>query len=280
MAALAAAELGFSVDYTSEGAVFRVPEHSAEAVRRELAEYERVNRGWPPESVPDMALRTAREDPLSGVLLPLLLVLGAVWTGAYAKGVPVFDRGVAATAAVHDGEFWRLITALTLHADLVHALGNAVCLAFLVPPLVRRFGAGSAWCLVLLSGVLGNAVAVALRDPFVVSLGASTAAFGALGYLAADRIAYWTRAPRADFRRNWRRAGAALVGALGVLSFLGTGARSDLGAHAFGFLWGLGLGIPVSRWTRSVAPGWAQVLAGGTAAGVVVLAWAVAAFLG
>jgi membrane associated rhomboid family serine protease len=40
------------------------------------------------------------------------------------------------------GAFRRAVTALTLHADVIHVTGNALAVAVLLPALVKQFGAG------------------------------------------------------------------------------------------------------------------------------------------
>src|SRR5712691_574839 len=69
--------------------------------------------------------------------------------------------------------------------------------------------------LVLLSGVAGTFAAAGLPRQNFVSIGASTAAFGALGSLAA-------------LPRHRRRAWIPLGGGLALLAFLGTSKRADL----------------------------------------------------
>src|SRR5438034_425376 len=67
-----------------------------------------------------------------------------------------------------------------------------------------------------------------------VSIGASTAVFGALGALAA-------------FPQHRRRAWVPLGAGLALLAFLGTSKRADLAGHLCGFVAGLLLGAVASR---------------------------------
>ena len=50
------------------------------------------------------------------------------------------------------------MTALCLHADIPHALGNALIATYLVGAVCRQFGAGVGIALILLSGAIGNAL--------------------------------------------------------------------------------------------------------------------------
>src|SRR5229473_2344802 len=56
----------------------------------------------------------------------LLLLWSFTVTGTPAAGSPWFERGAAAAGRILAGEPWRAVTALTLHADVVHVVGNAV----------------------------------------------------------------------------------------------------------------------------------------------------------
>ena len=52
--------------------------------------------------------------------------------------------GSAASAAILHGEWWRTITAMTLHADLLHLFGNAVASLIFVGAVESR-GWGPGW---------------------------------------------------------------------------------------------------------------------------------------
>jgi membrane associated rhomboid family serine protease len=184
-------------------------------------------------------LRRERVHPItgavaSGVAFSLALVAMYVRMGPESPGSPWIDRGSADAAAILRGEWWRAVTALTLHADAGHVAGNAVMGGLLLALLARSLGPGVASAVMLLSGVAGTFLAAALRRQDFVSIGASTAVFGALGALAA--------LPR-DSRRVWM----PVIGGLALLSFLGTAKRADVTGHLCGFVSGLLVGAAVSR---------------------------------
>ena len=168
-----------------------------------------------------------------GVAFSLALLMMYVRTGPESAGSPWFERGSANAAAIVRGEWWRAVTALTLHSDAVHVAGNIALGGLLVALLARSVGPGVASALMLLSGVAGTfAAAVLLRHDFV-SIGASTAVFGALGALAA--------LPR-DNRRFW----IPVLGGLALLALLGTSKRADVAGHLCGFVFGVLAGGAVS----------------------------------
>ncbi len=168
-----------------------------------------------------------------GLVFSFALLAMYVWTGPDSAGSPWFERGSADAAAILRGEYWRAVTALTLHGDAGHVAGNAVLGGLLLALLARSVGPGLASALVLLSGAAGTLAAAEVMRQNFVSIGASTAAFGAVGSLAA--------LPRHD-----RRAWIPLGGGLALLAFLGTSKRADLTGHLCGFLCGVLAGATVS----------------------------------
>jgi membrane associated rhomboid family serine protease len=173
-----------------------------------------------------------------------------------------------------DGEWWRAVTALTLHADARHLLGNAVSGVLLVTAVCRQLGPGLGLWLLLLAGAGGNAITAAAHGGNHVSVGASTALFGALGLLAALRIAPGRVGTRA--RRAWVVGAASLL----LLALFGVGPEADILAHLFGFLVGGGLGLLTTRALLRLPPPPAQWVLLGLAGLTVAGAWVVALFLG
>jgi rhomboid protease GluP len=174
-----------------------------------------------------------------GLAFAALIVAIQLGTGPRDESVTWFARGSEDAAAVLRGEWWRIVTALTLHADMEHALGNALVGALLLGALARRIGtAGAAW-LALLAGAAGNALTALVARRNYVSIGASTSVFAVLAALAIVEAL------------SRRRAAAVALGAgAALLGFLGTGQQADLLAHFFGFAAGaLGalLAAPLAR---------------------------------
>ena len=194
-----------------------------------------------------------------GLVFFLSLLALHVWTGPDSAGSPWFARGSADARAILAGEWWRTVTALTLHGDAGHAVGNAVLGGLLLTLLSRALGPGVACLLLLLAGAGGTLAAASLVRRDFVSIGASTAVFGALGALAAM--------PQLR-RRAWMPLGAGLA----LLAFLGTSKRADLAGHLCGFAAGVVLGATVSRLPALRSPA-AQGALAVVAAAIPAVAW-------
>lgn len=205
-----------------------VDDGDAPAAEAALAAWEAEN---PPR--PELRGRPEYGRSLAGAVAGLAIFAFAVLVGLGRVGSLV-ERGRADAARMLDGEWWRAATALTLHADLAHVAANAVTIAIFLGAVARRLGPAVATWLALAAGVAGNVLTALVVRGGHVSIGASTAVFGALGTLSALQV------PR---RRAWLTLGAGVA----LLGLLGTGARADLLAHLFGFVAGVTEGLSVRR---------------------------------
>ena len=174
---------------------------------------------------------------------------------------------------IADGSWWRAVTALTLHADEGHLVGNLLAGMAIGTIAAQLLGQGLAWLAILLAGSIGNLIASMLRGPDFGAIGASTAVFGALGIVSA-----FTRQCRWRERHLRMRRLAPLGAGVLLLAFLGFGGeRTDVVAHITGFAVGLGLGWALARWYERVPRGdRAQWVYGGVAVGLVAVAWSIA----
>jgi membrane associated rhomboid family serine protease len=209
--------------------------------------------------------------PLGGLLVTLLLLVFFVVTGPSAGGSAWFPAGTSDATRVLHGEWWRTITALTLHADSGHVLSNVAIGGVVVAAVMRRLGVGWGVALVVAAGALGNLVnAWAYGSIAHRSVGFSTAVFGAIGILGGlTYISALRPTPRG------RPAWTAIGGSLALLAMLGASERSDLLAHLFGTATGLGVGLAAgyARWRPGPLGQW---LAGLATLAVIVGAWLVA----
>lgn len=155
-------------------------------------------------------------------------------------------RGSGHSGRIVAGEWWRVVTSLTLHAHLAHVAGNAAGIAVFGGAICRWFGPGLGLFMVLAAGALGNALNAFFRGGGHAVVGASTAVFAAVGMLSALQLTRRFALPASGLMRirHW----APLAGGLALLGLLGTSETSDIGAHLFGFAAGMAIG-----WIASAA---------------------------
>jgi len=244
------------------------------ANRADVASGRRLLEAWEREN---SAARAEAETPPPpewgptslGVILGAALVLFFLHTGARNPDLVWFARGSAHSGLILRGEYWRTVTALTLHADLVHVATNAVACALFVTALARALGPGVASALLVVAGASANALTALVRGPGHDSLGASTAVFAAVGALASLGVARRRRGRRS---RRWQDF-APLAAGLGLLAMLGTAPDADVWAHVFGLACGALLGGGAAWLVRRPPHPLAQGAWAAVAAAAVIAAW-------
>ncbi len=248
-----------------EGWSLWVAEVDQEPAAVVLETYERENTQAPRATPP-----SEEYGPTGvGIAMAALLVAFFALTGPRAEASLWFERGSASAQRILNGEVWRTVTALTLHADIPHVASNAVFLSVFATAVCVALGPGLGSALVLLAGALGNSLNALLYGGGHSSVGASTAVFGAIGILGGLGLG---RGGRAGRRKRWLPAAAALA----LLAMLGMGERTDVAAHFLGLLAGLALGwaAGAALVRPPTAPAQTLLLAG--SAGAVVACWRLA----
>lgn len=266
---LAALQIPHHLVDDGESCALVVPaERSAQAVE-ELRLYEEEN----PPVQPRPRKKIVYQDALPGVVAYVLIVCAVAWLAGYSMfGANWFAAGRVDGTLIREGEWWRTITALTLHSGVRHLLGNLVFGVFFGIFAGRLLGSGVAWLAVLIASMLGNTANTLLLESAHRSIGASTAVFATLGLLAGY---VWRGQLMAQDR--WPTRMGPIIGGLALLMFTGTGdENTDIGAHLMGFVCGFGVGMLLTVLGRMPAPARVQYAAGAAAFGLVVLAWLLA----
>ena len=248
-----------------------VPEHQVDDARAEIAAYREENRNWKPRTP---VTKYTYQNPWPGNIGYVMTMLIIGWAaGEQIWGLEWFELGAMHAASVHDGEWWRTLTALTLHADVAHLAGNLVFGIVFGMFVGQYLGAGVAWLCILVSGALGNWLNSLLQSASHLSVGASTAIFGALGIVAA--ISWKRKMYRQD---RWASRLGPIIGGVALLAYTGTGGeRTDIGAHLTGFASGVLIGAVVAIWAHIVSKSLRlQWLCGVGALASVAFAWSMA----
>jgi len=185
------------------------------------------------------------EDPLyykyqrtfTGIWVSIILIAChvAIATGDKSD-LFVKTYGSSAFHILH-GELYRSVTSLMLHADTLHLMGNIAGIAIFGTAVCTIMGWGVGWFMILATGIVGNLTNALLYKSGHISVGASTAIFGAIGILSTHQFFK-------KFKQSGQKIKAFLPLSCGLalLGILGSGEHSDLMAHLFGFLAGILLG--------------------------------------
>jgi membrane associated rhomboid family serine protease len=265
---LLAQGLSPSLRRSPNGVVLFVREDEVERALASLSAYEQEN----PRKVAERVEPMETGSILAGSAVALMLLLFFFVTDQWLPALPWFDRGSADAQRILQGELWRTVTALTLHADIAHALSNAVAAFLFFSAVASMVGVGLGGALVLLAGTGGNIANAFLHGSPHVAVGASTAVFGAVGMLGSLGVV--RRRPSALSR--WR-AWLPLAAALALLGMLGSsGERVDIWAHLCGLLVGAVLGMLIALITPRTPALHVQWTCGTAASAVLIYCWILA----
>ncbi|MEJ7730737.1 MAG: rhomboid family intramembrane serine protease [Polyangiaceae bacterium] len=237
--------------WSAEGWMLFVRDDDGVRAAASIARYETENRDWPPRRV-----RERPRFPASPVAALTFAALAAFFmiTGP-ARHVRWFSAGTSVAELVVGSEPWRAVTALTLHADAMHVVGNVISGVIFGSAVHRRLGPGGGSLAILGAGAAGNFINAVFHTARGqgghASIGASTAVFGAIGVLAATQMLVDRSGRRLGgaWKSGWVELVAPAVGGLALLGALGAGGpRTDLGAHLWGLVCGGAIGLVAGLW--------------------------------
>lgn len=213
--------------------------NSLDAVKEQLEKFDRENRFWPP---PAIVYPPGEAVSLFGFIPYLSILIGAyILQHNGPLRMDMLGR-MDVEAFVGRREWWRMITALTLHSDLAHLTGNLGMGCFFAFFVIQIFGWGIGWFAILCAGSLGNALNAWFHYPSeYYSIGASTSVFAAVGLIVGNAL--WDRLSR-SYEPVLKSLFFPLFVAMVMLGWWGSaGARTDVTAHLFGLIAGVFIGI-------------------------------------
>jgi len=185
-----------------------------------------------------------REQPfvtwgLIGLNVLVYLITVAQGGGINNPGGSLFAKWVLFGPAVADGDWWRLITAAFLHANLFHIGLNMLALVWLGAPVERYLGHVQYLALYIVSGLAGSAGAL-ITTPTGITVGASGAIFGILGALLII-----------EYQATGNIAGQAFTLIAINLLFSFTMSGISVGGHIGGLIGGIGAALALTRFGRT-----------------------------
>ncbi len=228
---------------------------------RTLRQYRLENRVWPWQQPVFRAGLLFDWGSLAWVLLAGLFFWVDTRAGLRAAGL--MDG-----AAVAHGQWWRLFTAIWLHADLAHLATNAATGLILLGLAMGHYGTGAGLLAAYLAGAGGNLLAGLASLQTHRSLGASGMVMGGLGLLAVQSLSLWRQTPHA-----WKYFLSGVCGGVMLFVLLALTPGTDVMAHLGGFTGGLVLGGVLSLVPAVAQKPGANLLSGLAFAILVIVPW-------
>ena len=213
-----------------------------------------------PECV-EQARREFRQGPARAlraggitVTKALLFAIGGMFVLEVVTGGPtalfegpnqqeLFDLGAMQPFAIADGQYWRLFSAMFLHAGLFHIVFNAYALWLFGATIETNLGRTQMALIYFVTGFLASVTSYAFGPTNVVGVGASGAIFGIFGAFIAFN---YRRRHLAIASANLRWAGTLLM--LNLLLAFALAGRIDWRAHLGGLVAGIVAGGVAEGW--------------------------------
>ena len=127
-------------------------------------------------------MRLSRAPLTAGILAIILVVMLLEWSGgAFENTSVLYDLGGLTHDVFARGQYWRLLAAMFLHANLLHWFANSFTLYQLGSLYEQMFGSGRFAVIYLVTGLCASVVSALRLPPGGVSVGASGAILGILG---------------------------------------------------------------------------------------------------
>jgi len=208
-------------------------------VTEELREYAAESEVKPPR--PPLVSQSWSHHPAGAVHYLVWATILLLVFRQQSQDPTLADRYASSSIGlIANGEWWRPFTALFLHGDGGHIIGNLASGAVFGALVSKSIGPWKGWAMILLAGTFGNATTSLVTYPEAfLSLGASTAVFGALGILSGIGL---VENFREELRMPWLRVLAPLLAGLVLLGWLG-GAAPGEGIDVFGHVFGFSVGV-------------------------------------
>jgi rhomboid protease GluP len=262
---LAAAGIGYRLDEREGRFVLAVAPADFSAAETALAGFDAEGPARPDPPAPDAGASAL------GIFSAIGLCAMFWVAGPSGPGSRWFEAGAASAERIASGQWWRALTALTLHADLLHLAGNVVAALIFVSAVGRWLGGGLGALALLTAAGAANLLTAAVHRTGFVSVGASTATFAALGLCAGLQV---VRRLRGGARRKY--AWVPLGAGLGLYAMLGVGPGADTYAHLFGLGLGAAIGSAAALGDVRAPRTTVQLLLGAAALAVLAASWGLA----
>ncbi|CAM4088579.1 rhomboid family intramembrane serine protease [Mesobacillus thioparans] len=152
----------------------------------------------------------------------------------------LFERLAGVNLYVVNGEYWRLVTPIFMHAGFAHMLFNSFSLVLFGPALEQLLGRTKFILVYLVTGIAANLATLLLEPLTYTHVGSSGAIFGLFGFYISIIM----------FRKAMMsRENSQTIMTIAIIAVIMTFVQSNINitAHIFGMLSGFLIGAAAYR---------------------------------
>jgi len=181
-------------------------------------------------------------------VVQMLMLIIALGMGGFAPpsmnpslgppGATLLDLGAKYAPLMKEGQVWRFVTPIFLHAGFIHIFFNLFAQLRFGLAMERKWGLIKFIVLYFVSGIGGNLLS-ALISYETVGVGASGAIMGLMGGFLSEVLMTWSKTDAQT--RNFNLIQITAV--VGITMLFSMSKYVDLGAHLGGFIVGLLVGL-------------------------------------
>jgi len=206
------------------------------------------------------------QAPVTVVLIAInilfYLITVAQGSSISSPGGALFEDMWLTGIQVGGGDWYRLVTAMFLHASILHLAFNMLALWWLGRTVEEELGPWRYLLLYFVSGIAGSAGALLFSSPLAVTVGASGAIFGVMGSLLI-----------LQYRATGTLAGPALTLIVLNLAFTFAIPGISKGGHLGGLVGGILTTLAFDEARRRRMPALGVALAVAIAVGSILVAY-------
>ncbi len=160
------------------------------------------------------------------------------------RGNELIQWGANFKPLTTDGQWWRLLSSVFIHAGLIHLAYNMFALFFIGPFLESSIGSKKFMIIYLLTGMIASFTSLTFHDS-TISVGASGAIFGMYGLTAALMLLKYLN------KNLTAMLWVSVAIFIGLNLIMGLSAGIDMAAHLGGLISGFIIGLtyfPVKKY--------------------------------
>ena len=178
--------------------------------------------------------------PIISIIIATHIVLYLLTAFPFFPGRYVFELFSGVNLYIVNGDYWRLVTPIFMHAGFAHMLFNSFSLILFGPALEQLLGKAKFILLYLVTGIAANLATLMLEPLTYTHVGSSGAIFGLFGFYISIIM----------FRKAMlSRENSQTIMTIAIIAVVMTFVQSNINitAHIFGMLAGFLTGAAIYR---------------------------------